>query len=106
MFQNLIGFNRDIGNWDVSSATDMVSIGANLMTMIAFFFLAVIVLAIKHFCIFQINLKSLMFNGATSFNQDIGRWNVSQNTKFVSIKTHVKTNNSRYFIKRHFLICY
>ena len=64
-------FNQDIGDWDVSSVTDMSSM----------FFQAVrFNQDIGRWDVSSVTNMSLMFQSADAFNQDIGRWNVGNVT--------------------------
>ena len=83
MFQDATDFDQDIGNWDVSSGLDFVSLGR--------------ILSHRHYClgcfiIYQTNWHSItgslmqtqMFDNATNFNQNINGWDVSSGLDFVS----------------------
>ena len=101
MFHGASAFNQDISKWDVRSGTDFVS--ALLLWLLECCSLWCFLVSISghwntvashlaHACIvtyFKMGLNILpsqdeMFRGATTFNQDISKWDVSSGTSFVS----------------------
>lgn len=71
MFSRADNFNSDIGDWDVSSITDMAGMfsGANAFNQ-----------DIGDWDVSNVRRMNNMFNHAKAFNQDIGDWNVSNVT--------------------------
>ena len=69
-------FNQDIGDWDVSSVTNMNSM---------FFQALAFNQDIGRWDVSSVTNMSLMFQSADAFNQDIGRWNVGNVTSMNSM---------------------
>jgi len=82
MFSGAALFNQAIGSWDVLNVKDFVSTSVTVESLSNFsplFFSKQSVF----FCLDI--LQSFMFN-STSFNEDIGSWNVSNAEGMVSSK--------------------
>mmetsp|Transcript_10036 Transcript_10036/g.23210 ORF Transcript_10036/g.23210 Transcript_10036/m.23210 type:complete len:149 (-) Transcript_10036:652-1098(-) len=80
MFQGASQFDQDISDWDVAKVEAMVSIGLLCTRNTHSWHTSCVLLAIMIISLaFSLHAtQHSMFAGATRFNQDIGRWNVSQ----------------------------
>ena len=74
MFENAQAFNQNIGNWDVSSVTNMMSMLGSAYNRMAFN------QDISDWDVSSVTNMSYMFQQAQSFNQAIGKWDVSSVT--------------------------
>ena len=76
LFKGEIGFNADIGNWDVGSVISMESM---------FFLAEAFNQDIGNWDVGSVTNMQFMFYDAWVFNQDIGSWDVSSVTNITSM---------------------
>ena len=93
MFEGAQLFNQDIGNWDVSNGMDFVS-KATIVNITLHQLANTCCLRSLTFYYYYC-LQGNMFKGVTSFNQDIGNWDVSNGVSFVST---IDSNNCQHHI--------
>ena len=74
MFENAQAFNQNIGNWDVSSVTNMMSMLGSAYNRMAFN------QDISDWDVSSVTNMSYMFQNTEYFNQAIGKWDVSSVT--------------------------
>ena len=75
MFAYLYGFDQDLSNWDVSSATNMSVMFSNALA-----FNNGGATGIDDWDVSNVTNMGYMFNAANAFNQPIGNWDVSSVT--------------------------
>ena len=80
MFQYASGFNQDLGDWDMTSATSLVRIfnGASAFNNAA-------TNTLNNWDISNVTSLEMSFSGADAFNQDISSWNTSSVNSLVCI---------------------
>ena len=88
MFFEASGFNQDIGEWDVSHGSNFVSsqkqwLSRNWLLLMKYLFVWII-FSLWRYCLLIPTTKGAMFYVASAFDQDIGEWDVSEGTDFVS----------------------
>ena len=69
VFCDATSFNRDLSQWDVSSADTMNSMFASAISFKG---------GISKWDVSRVLSMRSMFNGATSFNVDVSKWDVSE----------------------------
>ena len=87
MFENAQAFNQNIGNWDVSSVTNMMSMLGSAYNRMAFN------QDISDWDVSSVTNMSYMFQSTEYFNQAIGKWDVSSVTNMSHMFRNARSFN-------------